>query len=416
VIPVQLSTNDPVDLLSERLKDLRPELLELRAANLDDEYIPAVVIVNSVVNAIRIEDKLVESGFARNSLAIIRGLSNRDIRSTKGKLLALGTSAIEVGVDFHCDYLLFEATEAASFIQRFGRVGRHRPGKAIALVPPNAYTGMCKLPPEIERASFEDHINGWYFSADARPWFVTTEYGMITARSLAETFISVAKESGINSEIEIQLRKQIESTLCEHSERLGCEKQNLQARSVFERSRAGKSSSKWLKTYCELNTFRTSLPSVSVHDFTEGGRRANWELAEYEADLRTLLKRAVGISWNAKLGKLTIKGIGKLRRVRTSAIFEDRDCGLILETKDYNALPRVLCIYQDDEKTPISDLMATENHIFALVKKRDVESDIDWRLPVFDAGGEDEYLLAFDGAALLLLEMAKRRTTGSVTH
>ena len=76
-----------------------------------------------------------------------------------------------------------------------------------------------------------------------------------------------------------------------------------------------------------------------------------------------------------------------------------------METKDYNAIPQVLCLYQDDEKTPVSDLMAQRNHIFVVVRKKDVEADLDWRLPVFESG---EYLLAFDGAALLLLEMARR--------
>jgi CRISPR-associated helicase Cas3 len=405
VTPVQLSANDPVDALFERLRLLKAQLVRLRADNPEAEYIPAVVIVNSVINAIRLEDKLDGAGFARDSLAIIRGLSNRDIRSTKGKLLALGTSAIEVGVDFHCDYLLFEATEAAAFMQRFGRVGRHRPGKAIALVAPNVFAGMSGLPAEIDRPSFEERINGWYPSSDAKPWFVTTEYGMITARALAETFIDVAKKSGIGPEIESQLRERVETAIGEQSMRLGCGKRNLQARAMFERANAGKSNLSWLKTYCELTQFRTSLPSVLVHDFAEQGRRKNWDLGGYEADLRTLLKRAVGIEWNEGLGKLTIKGIGRMRKVRASGIFGESDCNAILETKDYNAIPRVLSLYQDDEKTAVADLMAQRNHIFVVVRKKDVESDLDWRLPVFESG---EYLLAFDGAALLLLEMATK--------
>ena len=62
---------------------------------------------------------------------------------------------------------------------------------------------------------------------------------------------------------------------------------------------------------------------------------------------------------------------------------------------------------QDGESTPVSDLMAREPHIFTVVPKADVESLIDWRLPVFEAG---TYLLAFDGAALLLLELWRRRS------
>jgi hypothetical protein len=135
------------------------------------------------------------------------------------------------------------------------------------------------------------------------------------------------------------------------------------------------------------------------------GRRADWELAEYDADLRTLLKRAVGISWDAKRDLVTIRGIGKLRKVHASDIFTDADCGSILETKDYVDHP-ALRLYQDNEATPVSDLMQQKNHIFALARKRDVETDLDWRLPVFESG---QYLLAFDGVALLMLEMARRR-------
>ena len=406
VEPIQL-LGDPVDVLTARLKLLEPELLRLRAENPSAGYIPAVVIVSSVVNAIALEDKLVASGIPRESLAIIRGLSNRQIRSNAGKLFAIGTSAIEVGVDFQCDFLLFEAVDSSSFMQRFGRVGRHRPGRAIALVPPSVYAGMSELRDEIDRETFEERIRKWYPTSDSKPWFVTTEYGMISARALGETLISVAKEAKIDESTERELREKVEVVLAEHSERLGCQDRNRKARAAFDRCRKGNPNTQWLKAYCSLTRFRTSLPSVTVHDFTEQRRRSQWGLGDYEADLRTLLKRAVGIAWNANREILTIKGIGKLRRVRASEIFTDCDCGPVLQTKDYDELPRTLRLYQDNESTPVSDLMSKKNHIFALARKKDVESDLDWRLPVFEAG--NDYLLAFDGAALLLLEMARRR-------
>ena len=63
---------------------------------------------------------------------------------------------------------------------------------------------------------------------------------------------------------------------------------------------------------------------------------------------------------------------------------------------------------------PVSDLMPRENHIFTVVPKGELEDALDpsmklragWRLPVFEAG---RYLVAFDGAALLLLELWRRR-------
>lgn len=192
--PVPLAGVDPVEVLLSRVVALRPELERLRATTGDEDYLPAVVILNSVLSAIRLEDRLVESGFPRDALAIIRGLSHRAVRDAKGKLLALGTSAIEVGVDFRCDYLLFEASEAASFLQRFGRVGRHRQGKAVALVPPNGFQGLSGPPPEIDRAAFEERIYAWYPSAVARPWFATTVHGMVTARALGENLVAERAE------------------------------------------------------------------------------------------------------------------------------------------------------------------------------------------------------------------------------
>jgi CRISPR-associated helicase Cas3 len=402
--PVQVAGGDPVEVLVSRIVALRPELERLRAVAGDDDYLPAVVILNSVLNAIRLEDRLVESGFPRDALAIIRGLSHRAIRDTKGKLLALGTSAIEVGVDFRCDYLLFEASEAASFLQRFGRVGRHRSGKAVVLVPPNAFQGMSGLPPEIDRAAFEERIYAWYPSAAARPWFTATVHGMVTARALGENLIAtVEKDSNARPEVVAQLRGRIEAALADHAERLGCPAQNLQAKSAFERCAAGKPGARWVETYRRLNRFRTSLPSVRVHDFMEQSRRKEWELGEYDIDLTTLLKRAVGLAWNEKLGMLTIRGIGKYRRVHASEIFSGDDCGIILETKDFPSLS----LYQDGVPMPASDLMGRENHIFTVVARAAVQDEVDWRLPVFEAG---KYLVAFDGAALLMIELWQRES------
>ena len=171
---------------------------------------------------------------------------------------------------------------------------------------------------------------------------------------------------------------------------------------AFERCVAGKKLTQWLKTYRRLNSFRTSLPSVEVHDFMEQSRRKEWALGEYDIDLATLLKQAVDLRWNEKLGQLTIKGIGKYRKVYTSYPFRDDECGQILETQEFPNLR----LYQDGESTPVSDLMGRENHIFTVVPKSAVEGAIDWRLSVFEAG---KYLIAFDGAALLLLELFLRK-------
>jgi hypothetical protein len=124
-------------------------------------------------------------------------------------------------------------------------------------------------------------------------------------------------------------------------------------------------------------------------------------MGEYEADVATLLKRAVGLEWNEKLGMLTVRGLGKSRPVHAGELFTDDDCGLILETKDY---PR-LRLYQDGDSTPVSDVMGRENLVFTVAPRALLEGCIDWRLPVFEAG---PFVVAFDGAALLQIEIARR--------
>ncbi|MGL5875645.1 MAG: type I-D CRISPR-associated helicase Cas3', partial [Xenococcaceae cyanobacterium] len=54
------------------------------------------------------------------------GLSGKTTRENSRKAdLILGTSTIDVGVDFKINLLLFESADAGNFIQRLGRLGRH---------------------------------------------------------------------------------------------------------------------------------------------------------------------------------------------------------------------------------------------------------------------------------------------------
>ena len=57
--------------------------------------------------------------------------------------LVIGTSTIDVGVDFKINFLIFESSDAGSFIQRLGRLGRHdgyiRDGQQIKFETFNAY-------------------------------------------------------------------------------------------------------------------------------------------------------------------------------------------------------------------------------------------------------------------------------------
>lgn len=61
--------------------------------------------------------------------------------------LVLGTSTIDVGVDFKINFLIFESSDAGNFIQRLGRLGRHdgyeRDGQQIKF---NDFTAYALVP------------------------------------------------------------------------------------------------------------------------------------------------------------------------------------------------------------------------------------------------------------------------------
>lgn len=108
------------------------------------------IIVNSVAQAKRIVARLREAlqpyGLVVGENTGFTGRSQRD-ESYAADLL-VGTSTVDVGVDFQINFLLFESRDAGTFLQRLGRLGRHnsfikdgaehrfQEFKAYAVLPP----------------------------------------------------------------------------------------------------------------------------------------------------------------------------------------------------------------------------------------------------------------------------------------
>jgi len=103
-----------------------------------------VTILDSVAGAIEAAWALREL-FPDKTVGEVHGLSSEQERAEAiRRPLTVGTSTIEVGIDFkdeaEKDVLIYEARTAAQFIQRFGRLARHKkalniPNHAVALVP-----------------------------------------------------------------------------------------------------------------------------------------------------------------------------------------------------------------------------------------------------------------------------------------
>jgi CRISPR-associated helicase Cas3 len=134
----------------------------------------AVAILDSVAGAIRIAQTMREL-FPDKSVGEVHGFSSAEEREGATRQpITIGTSTIEVGIDFkdktEKDVLIYEARTASQFVQRFGRLARHEkslpiPNQAIALVPEYVYhffTGCMKEETTLSRSQLYSLVNEAY--------------------------------------------------------------------------------------------------------------------------------------------------------------------------------------------------------------------------------------------------------------
>lgn len=106
-------------------------------AHLDDIVLPffrqhrpgakGAIIVNSIASAHRIVAYL-RPHFQAEGLTVLpnTGITDRtDRQDSYHADLLVGTSTVDVGVDFQINFLVFDASSSGHFLQRLGRLGRH---------------------------------------------------------------------------------------------------------------------------------------------------------------------------------------------------------------------------------------------------------------------------------------------------
>lgn len=137
------------------------------------------VILNSIASVYKLAGVL-KPLFEKHNLKVLvntslTGETEKSQSLTEADLL-IGTSTIDVGVDFKINFLVFEASDAGNFIQRFGRLGRHpdflpRPYRAYGLIPNFLVSrlfgeeGVLRDGEEYDRVFFNEVIrNNWTFT------------------------------------------------------------------------------------------------------------------------------------------------------------------------------------------------------------------------------------------------------------
>lgn len=138
----------------------------------DNVTVPCVLILNSVLDAVSISRILQDRGLQVNQ---IHGLVPKKLRKIFGDVV-VGTSAIELGIDFQAHSVIFEGTDSASFLQRFGRAGRHFKGNAIGFVPARILTSQ--IGNAFERENFEGYISNVLTNNENYAGFIQSSNGM----------------------------------------------------------------------------------------------------------------------------------------------------------------------------------------------------------------------------------------------
>jgi CRISPR-associated helicase Cas3 len=288
--------------------------------------LPLLILLNSVVDARRLEQLLLSNGWTTEELGALRGLMNQADRVWQGKNVVIGTSAAEVGIDFDARQLLFEAEESAAFVQRLSRAGRHAPAEAYLLDSPDA-AGAARMRSALvgqggvlSRPEFMAIVEAVFPSLEKYVKFCSTQYGIFAAASLTDYILDrVASDWGAASDV----RDRVQMSLLQVEERYfnswqasrpagvpDVSQLHRQTRGYMRLAEEGKTAAfGWMKAYAShFPSFRSQVPQVEVIDKEE---QSLGRYGRYRADLRTLAIWAkIGSNHHRESGELVIEVTG----------------------------------------------------------------------------------------------------------
>ncbi len=162
----------------------------------------AAILVYSVATARRLYARLYDYFEKQHGITVgeSTGLTYRDERrAALEKQILVGTSTVDIGIDFRINYLVFEASNAGSFLQRFGRLGRHEgfdTYRAYGLIPRFVLERLQQSPgveDEIDRERFNEAVRA-AFPVEAEFEGYTRRWGVIQAAQVLASLQSEGKK------------------------------------------------------------------------------------------------------------------------------------------------------------------------------------------------------------------------------
>ncbi|MHA1876624.1 MAG: type I-D CRISPR-associated helicase Cas3' [Promethearchaeota archaeon] len=356
--------------------------------------IPCVVIFNSVINSIELEDQLLSEGI---KVEAYRGLMAKEARKLEGKII-LGTSAIELGIDFDCKHLIMEASDSSSFLQRFGRAGRHQKSIAHILVPQNVIQKFKKYNNKvISRSIFVQEIKDSYQEKKSLSWFVSDFYGIVLATILSKHLINKIKVHRSTEEERAIATNIFESFISELIENLNISIPSLRLKLKVIMNEP------WYEKLMQHIFFRSSYPSVRVYDWREKKKRP--ENYIYEVDLGTLFRRGTPceiIETTTNKPTVSITSYKKYHKVTFKSVEKVPKNELLV-----NAGQQEVYSIRSSQRFTLDRLL--KNHVYIIVPNK-VKDYLDWRTTLFsfdDDRSTNKYI-AFDGDALICKALINR--------
>lgn len=275
-----------------RSEDILDDLEKLLEKFYNEKKYITTVILNSVLETKYVESMIYKiqkdknSIFSKFKIIPYRGLMSKNLRNlnelkkikkNKEYALVLGTSAIEVGVNFDTDALIMECSEADSVIQRFGRAGRHHDAEVYMLLQVPKFYELKKIfknQSTINREDFLNILNDVFDKPKKYSWFLETAH----AAAILDIFFE-REMAFINDSVYIKLIKNQRKDIIEqYMNKFNINKESYEDIKIRE----------WYNKYISFVSLRGGLPSLWVLDKLEANLGRS---PFYRVDVGFLIKR-----------------------------------------------------------------------------------------------------------------------------
>jgi CRISPR-associated helicase Cas3 len=282
------------------------------------QQVKVLLILNSVITCVKMVHEL-ENRYP-GQITAIHGLVPQKSRPRKQSdfhQIVVGTSAIEVGMDFDTSSLIFEAHDSSSFIQRLGRGARHDVCICTAFIP-SLYSASLR-----KRLSGVDHFHPLEFNSIVTatlPRLQSYENFAGSKQALPILFSILlnwvfARSAGRRKLNDGQAVKELEQLLVDHSIELpGGFEQSRTSLIEMCRSRIGHTT----LTLAKKMSCRSSMDSIPVMFPTSQGSQFDMisltELPKLDFELirkEQIVNQGIKIPWKMRLQEdfLSIAGI-----------------------------------------------------------------------------------------------------------